>query len=148
MEIPKHIKYLSFLFYLNAAIAAIIGGIGLISAYYSPIARAENINNPYSDLSRVVMDFGLSILSTSVAILVLIFLGVSLRKLKPWARTVTLVFSIVTIIMGLINLVLGENNISYNFFVQIYAVWVLFRPDVKEAFGVMKKIDPIQSNPS
>ncbi len=147
MEIPKHIKYLSFLFYLNAAIAAIIGGIGLISAYNSPIARAENINNPYSDLSRVVMDFGLSILSTSVAILVLIFLGVSLRKLKPWARTVTLVFGIVTIILGLINLVLGENNISYHFFVQIYAVWILFRPDVKEAFGITKKNDPIQNKP-
>ena len=136
MGIPKHIKYLSLLFYLNAAIAAFIGGVSVISLYHSTLTRGENISDVYSVLSRIILDFGLSILATTLAILLLIFLGISLRKLQPWARTITLAYSILTIFLGLLNLVIGENNLSYHFFIQVYAVWVLMRPDVREAFGV------------
>ena len=82
---------------------------------------------------------GLNILLTLLAILLLIALGISLRKLKPWARTVTLAYAVLTILLGLLNLITGDRNISYGFLIQFYAVWVLLRPAVKEAFNVQIK---------
>jgi len=84
-------------------------------------------------------ELGLNILLTSLAILLLIVLGISLRKLKPWARSVTLVYSVITILLGLLSLITGDRNISYSYLIQFYAVWVLLRPDVKEAFNVQTK---------
>jgi len=91
---------------------------------------------------------GLNIFLTIFAILLLIVLGISLRKLKPWARSVTLAYSVVTILLGLLSLITGDRNISYSFLIQFYAVWVLLRPDVKEAFNVKikKQNDPLQDN--
>ena len=136
MEIPKHIKYLSIIFFLNAAIAALIGGLSLISMLFSALNREDNLNNIPNELYPIVSRFGLNILMTITAIIFIIFLGISLRKLKPWARNITLVYSFLTIFFFLLSLLTGDLNISIGVFVQLYAIWVLFRPDVKEAFGV------------
>lgn len=135
MEIPKHVKYLSILFFLNAAIAALIGGLSL----FSMLARRESIGDLSNEVSMIGWELGLNILLTSLAILLLIILGISLRKLKPWARSVTLVYSSVTILLGLLSLITGDRNFSYSFLIQFYAVWVLLSPDVKEAFNVRMK---------
>jgi len=74
---------------------------------------------------------------TVISIVFLIFLGISLRKIKPWARNFTLVYSSLSIFFFLLSFLTGDLNISIGVFVQIYATWVLLRPDVKEAFGVM-----------
>ena len=134
MNIPKHIKYLSIIFFLNAGIAILIGGLSLISVFHSTLTRGELTPGFSTVLSRIAADFGLMILFTILAIFFLIFLGINLRKLKPWARTVTLVYSSLTILFSLISLLTGEGNFSYQFLVQVYAVWVLTRPEIKEAF--------------
>ncbi len=134
MNIPKHIKYLSIIFFLNAAIALFIGGLTLISSLHS-ILTGEDLPGTLTVLSTIVRDFGLGILTTLLAIILLIVLGIHLRKLKPWARSLTLAYSMLTIFLGLLNLITGDHSFSYHFFVQVYAVWVLTRPDVKEAFN-------------
>lgn len=135
MEIPKHVKYLSILFFLNAAVAALIGGLSLISIF----VRKENTSVLTEQVSIMGWGLGLKVLTTVLAILLLIVLGTSLRKLKPWARTVTLAYGLLTILLGLISLITGDRNISYGFLIQFYAVWVLSRPDVKAAFSVQIK---------
>lgn len=135
MEIPKHIKYLSILFFLNAGISALIGGLSLISMF----VRRGNLGDLSNEVTIMGWELGLNILLTLFAILILIVLGISLRKLKPWARSVTLVFGVITILLGLLSLITGDRNISYSFLIQFYAVWVLLRPDVKEAFNVQVK---------
>jgi hypothetical protein len=139
MEIPKHIEVLSILFFLNAAIAVFIGGLTIISMINSSLVRRGNSSYLTKEFSNIGWDFSLNILITMIAIILLIVLGISLRKLKPWARNITLVYSMFSILFGLISLITGDQNISYSFFLQIYAVWVLFRPDVKEAFSVRIK---------
>ena len=144
MKIPKHIKYLSIIFFLNATIAALIGGLSL----FSMLGRRANISDLSNEVSMTGWLLGLNIFLTIFAILLLIVLGISLRKLKPWARSVTLAYSVVTILLGLLSLITGDRNISYSFLIQFYAVWVLLRPDVKEAFNVKikKQNDPLQDN--
>lgn len=138
MDIPKQVKYLSIIFFLNAAIALFIGGLTFISSLHS-ILTGDNLLGASSVFSRIVMDFGLGILTTVLAIILLIVLGIGLRKLKPWARSVTLAYGLLTIFLGLLNLITGDHSFSYHFFVQIYAVWVLTRPEVKEAFNLNLK---------
>ena len=139
MGIPKHIKYLSIMFFLNAAIAVFIGGLTIISMINSTLVRRDNSSDLIQEFSKIGWNFSLNILITILAIILLIVLGISLRKLKPWARNITFVYSMFSILFGLISLITSDHNISYSFFLQIYAVWVLFRPDVKEAFSVKIK---------
>jgi hypothetical protein len=134
-EIPKHVKYLSILFFLNAGIAALIGGLSLVSM----LVRRGNSSDLSNEVTLMGWGLGLNILLTILAILLLIVLGISLRKLNPWARSVTLVYSVITILLGLLGLITGDRNFSYSFLIQFYAVWVLLRPDVKEAFNVQIK---------
>jgi hypothetical protein len=135
MDIPKHIKYLSILFFLNAGISALISGLSLVSM----LVRRGNLGDLSNEVTIMGWELGLNILLTLFTILIIIVLGISLRKLKPWARTVTLVYGVVTILLGSLSLITGDRNISYGFLIQFYAVWVLLRPDVKEAFNVQKK---------
>ena len=137
MELPKHIKYLSFIFFLNAIVAGFIGALSLFSMLYSSFNREVNGNYLPNEISTIFSHFGLNILMTIISIVFLIFLGISLRKIKPWARNFTLVYSSLSIFFFLLSFLTGDLNISIGVFVQIYAIWVLFRPDVKEAFGVM-----------
>lgn len=136
METPKHIKYLSIIFFLNAAIALLIGGLTLISTIHLVLERGETLGDLSAVVSAVMMDFGWQILTTLLAVILLIFLGISLRKLKPWARTITLVYSAIGILLGLVNILAGDHSFSYHFLVQIYAVWVLTRPVNIRAFDV------------
>ena len=125
--------------FLNAAIAVFIGGLTIISMINSTLVRRDNSSDLIQEFSKIGWNFSLNILITILAIILLIVLGISLRKLKPWARNITFVYSMFSILFGLISLITGDHNISYSFFLQIYAVWVLFRPDVKEAFSVKIK---------
>jgi hypothetical protein len=138
MEIPKHIKYLSIIFFLNAAVALLIGGLTLASLIHSTLST-EALSGFPAVLSAIARYFGLGILTTTLAIIILIILGISLRKLKPWARTVTLAYGMLTILLGILSLITGDRSLSYYLFVQIYAVWVLTRPEVKEAFNNTSK---------
>jgi len=136
MKIPKHIKYLSIIFFLNAGIAIFIGGLSLISMFLSALSREAATNKFSNEIFPIISHFSLNILVTIISIIFLILLGINLRKLKPWARNVTLGYSLFTIFFTLINQLTGDQNISIGLFIQVYAIWVLFRPDVKEAFGV------------
>ncbi len=139
MEMPKHIRNLSIIFFLNAGIAVFIGAISLISMLISVQNREININNIPNEISPIISHLGLNILMTIISIGFLILLGINLRKLKPWTRNLTLAYSSLAIFFTLINSLTGDSNLSIGLFVQIYAIWVLFRPDVKEAFGVKTK---------
>ncbi len=141
MEIPKHIKILSIIFFLNAGVAIFIGAISLISMLLSVQNSETNIYNVPNEISPIISHLGLNILMTIISISFLILLSINLRKLKPWARNVTLAYSSLTIFFTLFNSLTGDSNLSIGLFVQIYAIWVLFRPDVKEAFGVKTKTD-------
>jgi len=135
MNIPKHLKILSILVFAYAALAAIIGFV-----IFPPFADRGPLSAGAPGTVSPVLQLGLSILPSVLAILFLVFLGINLRKLKPWARILTLVFSLGSIFFGLVSLITGEPNFSIGFLIQVYAIWVLFRPDVKEAFGVKNKI--------
>ncbi len=141
MEIPKHIKSLSIIFFLNAGVAIFIGAISLISMLLSVRNSEINTNNIPNEIFPIISHFGLTILITIISIVFLILLGVNLRKLKPWARNVTLAYSSLAIFFTLFNSLTGDSNLSIGLFVQLYAIWVLFRPDVKEAFGVKTNSD-------
>jgi len=135
MNIPKHLKILSILVFAYAALAAIIGFV-----IFPPFADRDPMSAGAPGTDNPVLQLGLRILPSVLAILFLVILGINLRKLKPWARYLTLVFSLGSIFFGLVSLISGELNFSIGFLIQVYAVWVLFRPDVKEAFGVKNKI--------
>jgi hypothetical protein len=136
MQIPKHIKVLSIIFFLNAAVSFLIGAVSLVPLLYGLIIGQGNPINTSDTMAQNLPLLGLNILLSLVSILTLILLGTSLRKLKPWARKITLVYSLLAIIFFLINLFTGDGNFSLGVFVQMYAIWVLLQPDVKEAFGV------------
>ena len=139
MDIPKQIKILSIIFFLNAGVALLIGGLTFFSMIYAALGRGKDLTDLSAGFSGVVLDFGPAFLTTILAVILLIFLGFSLRKLKPWARTITLAYSILTIFLGVVGLLTGDRNLSYHFIIQIYAVWVLTRPAIQEAFQT--KID-------
>jgi hypothetical protein len=136
MSIPKQIKYLSIIFFLNAGIAIIIGGLSLTSLILSALDKEASKNMFSNEIFPIISHFSLNIQVTIISIIFLILLGINLRKLKPWARNVTLGYSLFTIFFTIINQFTGDQNISIGLFIQVYAIWVLFRPDVKEAFGV------------
>jgi len=134
MGIPKHIKVLSILFFLNAALALIIGGLTFFSFILSPSPNGSNLADLSTAASGFTIGMAINILLTVLAVTLLILLGLNLRKLKPWARTVSLLYGALTIVLSLLNLLAGDHNFSYHFLVQVYAVWVLTRPEIKEAF--------------
>lgn len=136
MNILKQIKVLSILFYLNAALAILVGGLSIYSALDSAAAKGGNPAYISARVSPITADLGLNIFLTTLAIILLLVLGLGLARLKPWARTITLAYGTLTILVSLINLFLGDHNFSYHFFVQVYAVWVLTRPSAKAAFNV------------
>ncbi len=140
METPKHIKYLSIIFFINAAVSGLIAGMGLISLLGSTFKNTGSSGNNPNQIGIFLTQYGLSILVTTIAIFVLIYLGLSLQKLKPWARSLTLIYSLLTIVFFVISLFTGEINLSIGVFIQLYAVWVLTRPDVKAAFADKKSL--------
>ena len=134
MKVPKHVKYLSILFFLNAGIAFVISGLTLISTFLARTVGARSFSEAVIQVTGMGWGFGLNSLLTILSIGAFIFLGVSLRQLRPWARTITLIYCIFTLLLSLLNSFTGDGIFSFHFFVQIYAVYVLLRLDVKEAF--------------
>jgi len=136
MKVPKHIQVLSIIFFVNAAVSILIGAVSLGPLFYAVMNNQSDLIKDSDTMAQNLPLLGFNILLSLLSILILILLGASLRKLKPWARQLTLAYSILGIIFFLFNLFSGDGNLSLGIFVQVYTIWVLLRLDVKEAFGV------------
>ena len=58
-----------------------------------------------------------------------------LLKGKPWAWTVTIILSIISIVMGVVSLVGGNFGSILNIIIAGVIIYYLYRPHVKAYFG-------------
>lgn len=63
-----------------------------------------------------------------------IYTGIQLRKLVPWARTVTIVLSGIGAAFGVISLVRGGYSSIIGIGLDIYVIYLMYRPDTLQAF--------------
>ncbi len=64
-----------------------------------------------------------------------IYTGVQLRKLVPWARTATIVIAGIGIGFGILSLVSGGYTSIIGIGLDVYVIYLMYRPDTLQAFG-------------
>ena len=87
----------------------------------------------FAGSSMLGFGFGGAILKAVGAIYVIVglidfLIAYGLWTLKPWARIVAIIFAII----GLLSFPIGT-------IISIIILWYLFKPEIKEAFGVKSK---------
>ncbi len=65
--------------------------------------------------------------------LIAFLLGWGLWNLKPWARTLSLIFAVLWVITGILTLIVGIGIVIL--IVAILILWYLMKPEIKAAFG-------------
>ncbi len=120
------------------AILEIIGGLVLIGlgAFFAAVGMAAGVI-PFFGLPISIVYIGLAIILIILG-LIAFAIAYGLWTGKGWAWTVALVFSIIGIIIGLLNLPGGIINIIINAIIIYY----LTRPHVKEFFGKAPPMPP------
>ncbi len=63
-----------------------------------------------------------------------IYVGLQLRKLQPWARTATIVLAGIGAAFGIISLVRGGYSSIIGIGLDIYVIYLMYRPDTLQAF--------------
>ena len=63
-----------------------------------------------------------------------IYTGLQLRKLVPWARTVTIVLSGIGALFGVVSLFRGGYSSIIGIGLDIYVIYLMYRPDTLQAF--------------
>jgi hypothetical protein len=124
--VKRHADFLGVLYLVWGAIFAIVGLAGLaLMAGALAIARDSGPVQVGPDLAASVTAFTLG----SLAVLALIWgvlhlwLGVALRRYRPWARLLALGFAVINLVLFPFGTALG-----------IYALWVLLTDEGRRIY--------------
>ncbi len=132
-SVPTGIKIISVLYYIGAAFGVIFGllffvGAGAIGIVANQIPLLSALGSGLFIVGGIVM-IGLGVLS--------FFIGKDLRKTKPWARVVVIIFSALGALSAVASMIQG--NISGNILnlaIQLgIGGYLLFNNNVKQAFA-------------
>ena len=126
------------------AILMIIGGIillftGITPLFLGPLISIESSSSDYqiSELGLLITIGGLVLVGLGIASLAVSW---GLLKGKGWARTITLIISIIAIIFAIISLV-SSQDLVHVITVIIYGIiiYYMFTDKVKLFFGKVKE---------
>lgn len=146
-NIPLGLKILVILDYIGSALA-ILGGIVFIlfSFFADSIFQsqeviqelankgisAEEMQVAISNLPTLMITFGILFLIVGI---INIFIARGLWKGKNWARIITLIFSSLGIVMGLLNLFMGNFISLVGLIINGIVAWYLgFNKNIKNYF--------------
>ncbi len=132
--IPVGVKIISVLYFILAFFVILVGLFFIISKSF--------INEIYRESPELAElgTGGFIILGVILVLLgaLFIFLGLKLWKRKNWARIVTVVFSILMIIIYLIDILFASSNLIVNiFWIIVYGIitgYLLFSKDARNSF--------------
>jgi len=141
MERPTGVTVLAVLNFLGAGGCALAGLAFMVGLGIGGAAVASTKGAGAGALLAGLGAVGGVVLLVCAAIGVVI--GIGLWKLRGWARTVTIVLSIIALVMAVPSFFFSilSFRVVQLFFLFIRAgisaliVWYMFRPHVKQAFG-------------
>jgi hypothetical protein len=124
------------------AVLMIIGGLILLFTGITPLFLGPLISIDSSDFSTSELGFLITIGGLVLVVLGIVSLVVSwgLLKGKGWARTITLIISIIAIIFAIVTLISSE-DLVHIISVIIYGIiiYYMFTDKVKLFFGKVKE---------
>ena len=121
-----------------SGIVMILGGVGLAVA--SSILPTMTTIDPNAAgqmaLAGLLGGAGIAIGGIMIILGIISFIVAwGLLKGKPWAWTVTIILSVISIVMGIISLVGGNFGSIVNIIIAGVIIYYLYRPHVKAYFG-------------
>ena len=124
------------------AVLMIIGGLiliftGITPLFLGPLISIDISNYPISALGLLITIGGLVLMGLGIASLIVSW---GLLKGKGWARTITLIISIIAIIFAIISLV-SSGELTHIISIIIYGIiiYYMFTDKVKLFFGRVKE---------
>ena len=124
------------------AVLMIIGGLiliftGITPLFLGPLISIDISNYPISALGLLITIGGLVLMGLGIASLIVSW---GLLKGKGWARTITLIISIIAIIFAIISLV-SSGELTHIISIIIYGIiiYYMFTDKVKLFFGKIKE---------
>ena len=124
------------------AVLMIIGGLiliftGITPLFLGPLISIDISNYPISALGLLITIGGLVLMGLGIASLIVSW---GLLKGKRWARTITLIISIIAIIFAIISLV-SSGELTHIISIIIYGIiiYYMFTDKVKLFFGRVKE---------
>ena len=123
------------------AVLMIIGGLiliftGITPLFLGPLISIDISNYPISALGLLITIGGLVLMGLGIASLIVSW---GLLKGKGWARTITLIISIIAIIVAIISLISSEDLIHImEIIVYGIIIYYMFTKKVKLFFGKVK----------
>ena len=124
------------------AVLMIIGGLiliftGITPLFLGPLISIDISNYPISALGLLITIGGLVLMGLGIASLIVSW---GLLKGKGWARTITLIISIIAIIFAIISLV-SSGELTHIISIIIYGIiiYYMFTKKVKLFFGKVKE---------
>ena len=141
-EIPKGIKIISIMYYAGAVVSLLFGIFMLIGAGTMSTIIAKV---PLLALMGASMFVILGIFMIVVG-LITFFLARGLWKLKQWARVVTIILLIISILLAIFSIATtgvlgGISNLVFNL---VVVGSLLFSSKVKSAFSGEETEEPIE----
>jgi len=120
----------------------IIGGIiliftGITPLFIGPLISLDSSNYSTSALGSLITIGGLVLVALGIASLIVSW---GLLKGKEWARTITLIISIIAIIIAIISLA-SSQDLTHIISIIIYGIiiYYMFTDKVKLFFGKIKE---------
>ena len=124
------------------AVLMIIGGLtllftGITPLFLGPLISIDSSDSSTSALGLLITIGGLTLVGLGIASLIVSW---GLLKGKGWARTITLIISIIAIIFAIISLISSE-DLVHVISVIIYGIiiYYMFTNKVKLFFGKIKE---------
>jgi len=142
-QVPTGVKVIAVLSYIGAASEAIFGLLYIIIALFMGLSKAKSAASSTGGV--MVLLIGLGILMIGVGVLYF-FIGRGLWRARNWARIITIVFSGLGALGGLVCLLMG---IVYPVYPMVFAIplgivmliiagliggYLLFAKEVKKVF--------------
>jgi hypothetical protein len=124
------------------AILMIIGGIillftGITPLFLGPLISIDISDYQFSQLGLLITIGGLVLVGLGIASLIVSW---GLLKGKRWARTITLIISIIAIIFAIISLISSEDFIHViSIIIYGIIIYYMFTNKVKLFFGSVKE---------
>jgi len=124
------------------SVLMIIGGIiliftGITPLFIGPLISLDSSNYSTSALGSLITIGGLVLVALGIASLIVSW---GLLKGKEWARTITLIISIIAIIIAIISLA-SSQDLTHIISIIIYGIiiYYMFTDKVKLFFGKIKE---------
>ncbi len=118
MDVSRHINIIGLIYIVIGSLYALAGLV-----FITGLARLADLVE--DDVSEDVLNFS----GVTLGIVLLVFAalqivaGIGLKKYENWARTLTLILSVIGLFSFPVGTILG-----------VYALWVLIRSDAKALF--------------